>query len=95
MKKTLITGIAVLFLATGTAHANEEYYVQCGNPKLIRVWGHHGFEMGYVIGKRYIPLPSRAFRFDRKGDQYFLYFHNRKCVCAPDQLAGTPCELGD
>jgi hypothetical protein len=42
MKKLFLIGVAALFLATGTALANEESLQRCGT-RLIYVWGHHGF----------------------------------------------------
>jgi hypothetical protein len=42
-QKTALVSIAVLFLATGTALANEERLDRCGK-HLIYAWGHHGWE---------------------------------------------------
>jgi len=35
MKKALLTGIAALFLATGTAHAAQRGHVETGKPKIM------------------------------------------------------------
>jgi len=80
MKKLLLTGIAALLLATGTAHANENFYVQCGR-KVVNVFGHHGFSFSEVVnGKEGRELPVRAFRLDR---DHNVYFRGRKCFCIP------------
>jgi hypothetical protein len=92
VKKALLFGVAALFLATGTAHANENYFVQCGDARLIEVFGHHGFQFYLRIGERQIELPSRLFRFGRATENGGrLYFRGRKCVCAPVQLPPNNC----
>jgi hypothetical protein len=89
MKKVLLTGIAAVFLATGTAQATENYFVQCGH-KLVNVYGHHGYTFTEIIkGQERRELSSRMFRFDG-GD---LYFHGRKCFCIPPQWEGWTCPL--
>ena len=42
MKKLFLTGVAVLFLATGAAHATERYLVRCAG-QVFTVYGHHGY----------------------------------------------------
>jgi hypothetical protein len=78
--KLLLSGIAVLFLATGTAQANEDFDVQCGN-KRVHVYGHHGWEFteirpGDIKGQQGSRLLSKRF-FRMKNDA--IYFHGRKC----------------
>jgi hypothetical protein len=41
MKKTLLTGIAALFLATGTAHAYPPRYYNCGKA-FVKIQTFHG-----------------------------------------------------
>jgi hypothetical protein len=89
--KVLLTGIAALFLAIGTAQATENYLVQCGT-KLVEVLGHHGYSFFEIKkGDRQRELPSRAFRFDKNDN---LYFRGHKCSCSSDQWKEDECLLG-
>ena len=47
----LMTVVAALFLATGTAHASEYHAIQCGK-KRIYVLGHHGFSYYEIKGDK-------------------------------------------
>ena len=81
MKKLLLTGIAVLFLATGTAQATENYFLQCG-PRLVNVYGHHGFTYSEIIKGEPRELSSHtSHMFRAKGDSW--YFYGRKCFRIP------------
>jgi len=82
IKKLLLTSVAALFLATGTAQANEDFDVQCGN-KRVHVYGHHGWEFTEIRRSREFReitwsrrLPERFFRME---DDRTIYFHGRKC----------------
>jgi hypothetical protein len=90
MKKLLLTGIAALLLATGTAHATSFEITVCGN-KLVYIHGHHGYTYYQWIGDKERELPSKLFR---RGNR--LYFRGRKCqpvigLSAPPALSGDPC----
>src|SRR5262249_53009879 len=74
--------VVLSVLSASAAHATENYFVQCGDARLINVYGHHGYTFTLRIGEREQELPSRVFRFDNHGG---LYFRGRKCVCAPVQ----------
>ena len=92
MKKTLLTGVAALFLATGPAHATENYYVRCGR-KLVNVLGHHGYSFTEIISDdKEVELPARAFRFGRNGA---VYFRGRKCRCLSSDNVGMDKCLGE
>jgi hypothetical protein len=60
---TRFTVIAVLLLATGTAHAGcHEYYFRCDN-KLVNVQGCTKWGFSEVISRtKSVELPSRHFR---------------------------------
>jgi hypothetical protein len=93
MKKLLLTGIAVLFLATGTAYGGcHDFYFRCGN-KLINVNGCHDWDFTEIINKeKGINLPSRAFRMRWKGaPNGGIYFRGQKCSC----LYGLMGDLGE
>jgi len=86
MTKTLLTGIATLFLATGAAYATERYYVQCGS-RIVYVFGHQGYTFTEIInGKEGRKLSARPFRFD--GDSV-LHFRGHKCFCIPWEEEGV------
>jgi hypothetical protein len=51
MKKPILTGIAALFLATGTAHAYPPHYYNCGRVFLKTQTGHGTLPSG----RRYFP----------------------------------------
>jgi hypothetical protein len=55
MKKTLITGVAALFLTKGTAHASEDWLDRCGK-YLIHTYGHHDY--------MFFLMPKAASRID-------------------------------
>jgi hypothetical protein len=89
MKKLLLTSIAALLLATGTAHAADvhewmtlncrhNHYFRCGT-KLIDMcdFGRaHSFEE--VLSKdKAIDIPARYFHGRRDG----MYFKGQKCSC--------------
>jgi len=82
-KATLLTGIATLFLATGAAQATENYFLQCG-PRLVNVYGHHGYIYTEIVrgegregkGREF---PERMLRY-RNGAPYI---HGRKCFRIP------------
>src|SRR6516165_9779535 len=81
--KLLLTGIAALLLATGTAHAGcHEWYYRCDN-KLVNVQGCTKWGFREVISaEKYVELSSRAFRMRVYGDPGSgLYFRGRKCSC--------------
>jgi hypothetical protein len=83
MKKLLLTAIAALLLATGTAQSTEDWLDRCGK-HLIHTYGHHGY-MFFLMPKgasrihdddRKRQLPDKLFRIDDDGN---LYFRGRKC----------------
>jgi hypothetical protein len=74
MKAAVITGIAALFLATGTAHATENFDVRCAG-KLFNIYGHHGYSFSqyyqyYDEDKKYTKeISERLFHFkDKRGE---------------------------
>jgi hypothetical protein len=78
MKKTLLTGIAALFLATGTAHANHQAYYQCGKKLILANIGKGFEEYVLILDKEHErPLPSRFFRWRDYSD--VMYYRGRKC----------------
>jgi hypothetical protein len=93
MKKLLLTGIAALLLATGTARltqATERYSVRCKG-QLFTVYGHHGYM--FFRGEpedndEKKALPDRLFRF---GDDA-LYFRGHKCKYVRDRLYVEPAD---
>ena len=93
MKKTLLTGIAVLLLATGTAHATSFSITVFGNT-LVYIHGHHGYTYYQVIDNETRELPSKL--FTGRGDR--LYFRGRKCqpltmLKDAPQLSSDPCSF--
>jgi len=81
--RMFLTGVTAMFLATGTAHANDNWLDRCGK-HLIHTYGHHGY-MFFLMPKgasrigdddRKRQLPGRLFRIDDDGN---LYFRGRKC----------------
>jgi hypothetical protein len=82
-KKLLLTSIAALFLATGTANAGcHEYYFRCDN-KLVYVQGCTNWSFSEIISKeKGVDLPSHAFRMRVRGaPNAGLYFRGQKCSC--------------
>jgi len=83
MKKLFLTGIAALFLATGTAHAGcHDFYFRC-DKKLVNVNGCTKWSFSEIISKeKSRDLPSRAFWMPIRGaPNGGLYFRGRKCSC--------------
>jgi hypothetical protein len=75
MKKLFLTGLAALFLATGTAHATEMYDARCGN-RTISIFARHG----WIFSEDEKELPERLFRISQgKDGKRVIYFRGRKC----------------
>jgi hypothetical protein len=74
MKKTLLTGITMLFLATGAAHASSFHITICGNT-LVYILGHHGYTFEQIIDNERRELSERLFKWTKSG----LYLRGRKC----------------
>jgi hypothetical protein len=70
---------ALVFMALQPAKATSIEVIQCGN-KVIRVYGHHGFEFS-ELKPRERALPERRFRSTVDG----WYFRGKKCHPAPPQ----------
>ena len=83
VKNAFLMSIAALFLATGTAQATENYFLQCG-PRLVNVYGHHGYIYTEIVrgkgrGEGGRELPEHMLPY-RNGTPYF---HGRKCFRIP------------
>jgi hypothetical protein len=75
MKKLLLTTMAALLLATGTANATEMYDARCGN-KTISIFARHG----WMFSEGEKELPTRLFRVSQDKDgKRVIYFRGRKC----------------
>ena len=78
MTRFFIAGIAVLFLATGTARANHQAYYQCGKKLILANIGKGFEEYVLILDKEHErPLPSRFFRW--RGYSDVMYYRGRKC----------------
>jgi hypothetical protein len=85
MKKLFLTGIAALFLATGTAHAGFPHYYQCGE------FSYYEQAFTGTPGQFEIagPLPTKGpivFRVWRKN---ILYVNGRRCKPQPHACIGN------
>jgi hypothetical protein len=90
MKKLLLTAIAALLLATGTAHANDNWLAKCGAQFFV-VYCHHGcsFNRSDANGNEEGPeVPQRLFRLRVSGNgetfNETLFFRGRKCKYVPN-----------
>jgi hypothetical protein len=86
MKKILLTSIAALFLATGTANATNQHEFQCGNVTVRYEVGKRfeGEEVRYVYHLSFIEMPSpdvwHTFRFKRGKDNLDApYLSGKRC----------------
>jgi hypothetical protein len=79
VRKAFLMSIAALFLATGAAQATENYFLQCG-PRLVNVYGHHGYIYTEIVrgqgrGEGGREFPERMLRYRNSTP----YFHGHKC----------------
>ena len=96
MKKLLLTGIAVLFLATGTAHARNVRDYQCGKTQITAaITKDTGTPVAYQITitrpladlpKNRHPITSGTFVFKEIDDPvgYFVNGKRYKCKEIPE-----------
>jgi hypothetical protein len=84
VRQLLMASVAVLLLATGTAHATERYSVRCAN-QLFTVYGHHGYTFfrGEPETNEGKTVSERLFRWRDDGA---LLFRGRKCEYVRDLL---------
>jgi len=95
VKKALLIGIAALFLATGTAHANHMAYYQCGKDRIWVNIGRGFEEYKLLVGcdsdgiRKERPLSGRFFRW--RGYNDVLYYRGRECDWIDSEDARLKC----
>ena len=81
MKKLLLTGIAVLFLATGAAHADYIQHHECGEKEIVVKFDSKtdaAIEYKITRNDKGQFLPNRLFRW-RGPYADVMYYRSRRC----------------